>query len=82
MYERKRKAKAVRTRKPVVVDDATSYRCTTITIAQNLRAFLRHNAGKCFTGTCRIKGNSGFIGELLQREYDRQCASGEWENGK
>ena len=58
------------------------YFLTTITIPSRYRAFFMHQAGQYFPGTVRVKGNTGYMGELIARDYERACASGEWERGK
>lgn len=58
------------------------YFLTTITIPARYRAFFIYQAGQYFPGTVRVKGNTGYVGELIASDYERACASGEWERGK
>ena len=69
-------------RKTGIAPVKRDYFLTTITIPARYRAFFMHQAGQCFPGTVRVKGNTGYMGELIARDYERACASGEWERGK
>lgn len=66
----------------VPVQVREDYFLTTVTIPARYRAFFMHQAGQCFPGTVRVKGNTGYMGELIARDYDRACVSGEWERGE
>ena len=76
------KQKTTRKRTGVPVQVREDYFLTTITIPARYRAFFMHQAGQCFPGTVRVKGNTGYIGELLWADYKNSVESGEWEPGK